>query len=134
MDKSKWVWMPHPGHFICARWCQFFLNTYVGGYIVSTVGEYVPDAPVRDICAEAKKIILRGKGNDRLADYMKKVGYEDIGLNRKYETMVFSAKKSKNKCCPHEMTEANDVDFDSYNDADDATVGHYKMCNKWAKK
>lgn len=133
MERNKWAWMPHPGHLIVARNCRFHLNTYVGKYIISTVGEYLPDYQVREIIAQSRKITLKGKGDDRLADYMKKIGYEDIGLDRKYETMVFPAKKSKNKCCPHEMKDANNVDFDSYNSAADATVGHYKMCKKWSK-
>lgn len=133
MERNKWVWMPHPGHFICARWCQFVLNTYVGKYIISTVGEYVPDYEVREIFAKSRGKILEGRGDDRTADYMKKIGYEDIGLDRKYETMVFHAKKSKNKCCPYEMRNASNVDFDSYNSADDATIGHYEMCDKWSK-
>lgn len=133
MKKENWVWMPHPGHFICARWCQFFLNTYVGGYIVSTVGEYVPDAQVREIFAESRGVKLEGIGDTRLADYMKKIGYEDLGLDRKYETMVFKAKKSKAKCCPHEMKSASDIDFDGYNTADEAKKGHYKLCLKWSK-
>ena len=125
--------MPHPGHLIVSRDCRFHLNTYVGKYIVSTVGEYLPDYQVREILAESRDIILEGKGDNRLADYMKKMGYEDIGLDRKYETMVFPAKKSKDKCCPYMMKNANNVDFDSYNSADDATIGHYKMCDKWSK-
>lgn len=133
MDKSKWIWMPHPGHLIVANNCRFVLNTYVGKHIVSTVGEYLPDYEVREIFAQSRNITLKGKGDERQADYMKKIGYEDICLDRKYETMVFSAKKSKDKCCPYMMKNANDVDFDSYNSAADATIGHYKMCDKWTK-
>ena len=103
MDKTKWIWMPHPGHLIVARDCKFSLNTYVGKYIVSTVGEYLPDYQVREIFAESRGITLVGKGEARLADYMKKIGYETIGSDRKYETMVFHAKKSDDKCCPFRM-------------------------------
>jgi len=134
MNKDKWIWMPHPGHFVCARDCRFFLNTYVGKYIVSTVGEYLPDAPVREIFAESRGISLKGKGDERLADYMKKIGYEEIGCDRKYETMVFPAQKSQHKCCPYEMSSATNVDFDNYNSSEKAFSGHYKMCRKWAKK
>lgn len=134
MKKNRWIWMPHPGHLIVARDCRFSLNTYVGKYIVSTVGEYLPDYEVREILAKSRGITLEGKGDARLADYMNKIGYEEISLDRKYETMVFTAKKSKDKCCPHVMKNPRNVDFDSYNSADDATIGHYKMCSKWAKK
>ncbi|MBA7548495.1 hypothetical protein ES705_40955 [subsurface metagenome] len=134
MEKDKWLWMPHPGHLIVARDCRFSLNTYVGKYIVSTVGEYLPDYEVREILVRSRGIILKGKGDERLADYMRKVGYEDIGLNRKYETMVFPSRKSGDKCCPYVAKDWSNVNFDSYNSAEDAFSGHYKMCLKWAKK
>lgn len=134
MDKSRWVWMPHPGHFICSQNCKFILNTYVGKYIVSTVGEYVPDSSVREILAESREITLVGKGDARLADYMEKVGYETVGLDRKYETMVFHAKESDDKCCPFRMKSSGDIDFAGYNESEEAFKGHYKMCLKWSKK
>jgi len=133
MERNKWIWMPHPGHLIVSRDCRFHLNTYVGKYIVSTVGEYLPDYQVREILAESRDIILEGKGDNRLADYMKKVGYEEIGSGRKYETMVFASRKSDDKCCPYVAKDWIEVDSDGYNDVDEAMIGHYKMCNKWAK-
>lgn len=69
INNQSWIWMPHAGHFCGANECNFRLNTYVGGYIVSTVGEYCP-------------IIKLGKST-----------FEEIGRNRLYETMVFKAKK-----------------------------------------
>lgn len=126
--------MPHPGHFICARDCKFFLNTYVGGYIVSTVGEMFPDAPVREIFARSRGIKLEGIGDARLHDYMKKIGFEEIGFGRKYETMVFKAGKSKDKCCPFTATNYSELDCDGYNSAGDAYKGHLAMCKKWSSK
>ena len=134
MKKENWVWMPHPGHLIVSRDCRFHLNTYVGSYIVSTVGEYLPDYQVREIIAESRNVELKGKGDERLADYMKKIGYEEIGCDRKYETMVFKAKKSKDKCCPYTAKDWGELDADGYNAAEDAFRGHYKMCNIWTKK
>lgn len=134
MKKQNWIWMPHPGHFICSRWCQFILNTYVGGFIVSTLGEYVPDAPVREILAESRDVALKGIGDIRLADYMKKIGYEELSVGYKYETMVFKAKKSGNKCCPYEMKSGSNIDCETYNTADEAKEGHYKLCLKWSKQ
>lgn len=109
MKKENWIWMPHAGHFICGSRCEFKLNTYVGGYIVSTVGE-MPKNPRDDS------------------------EYENIGVGRKYETMVFKAKKSKHRCCPWVQTSGHDLDFAAYNDAASATSGHMAMCEKWAKK
>lgn len=134
MKKENWVWMPHAGHFIMGSWCHFRLNTCVGKFIVSTVGELVPDSQIREIEAQSRKIILEGEGDARYYDWLKKCGYTEIGYKRKYETMVFKAEKSKDKCCPYRMCSPNSIDFDSYNDAGEAQKGHLKMCKKWSKK
>lgn len=104
MKKDKWIWMPHAGHLCVGRDCKFHLNTYVGKYIVSTVGEYWPDREVRKIHADCRNIEIEGRGDYWDADFMKKVGWLEIGCNRKYETMVFKASKSKSKCCHWEMS------------------------------
>jgi len=137
MTRDKWVWMPHAAHFICGNDCRFHLATYVGGYVVSTVGEYLPDSQVREILAQSRRITLNGKGDERLADYMKKVGYEDLGYQRKYETMVFKAERMTAKgdqCCPWRMKTPDDVDMEGYNTPEAATAGHMKLCEKWSKK
>lgn len=125
--------MPHPGHFICSDNCKFHLFTYVGKYMVSTVGELFFDSAVREITAESRGIKLEGKGDYRKHDYMKKIGYEEIGCGRKYETMVFRAVKSKDKCCPYTAKSWDSIDFNGYNTPEDATQGHYKLCKKWSK-
>jgi hypothetical protein len=51
-------WFGHAGHFICAEWCRFHLCTQVGPYLISTVGEYVPDAPVREILAQSLETLV----------------------------------------------------------------------------
>ena len=136
---KKWIWMGHAGHFICADKCQFHLNTYVGKYIVSTVGELWPDRAVREIHAKvhnpkwlSENIHLKGDEFDHA--YFKEFGYEGIGCDRTYETMVFKAKKTKDKCCPYVMVSGSNLDEDLYNNADDATVGHYRLCKKWSLK
>lgn len=138
-SKDKWVWMPHPGHFICGMNCRFRLNTCVGKYIVSTVGELWLERGAREIHAKIhnpdwyyKNQLLKGDEFDNA--YMKQFGYEDVGYGRKYETMVFLAKKSENKCCPFEMVTPSDVDCMGYNTPEEAYGGHMKMCLKWSKK
>lgn len=106
MSKDKWIWMPHAGHFICGHKCRFKLNTYVNGYIVSTVGEL----------------------------YFSDDKEETVGCDRKYETMVFKAKKSDHKCCPYVQSNGSDIDFAGYNTPEDAYEGHLKFCNKYDKK
>jgi len=134
MKREKWVWMPHAGHFILGYKCQFRLNTYVGKYIVSTVGEYLPDSQVREILAKSRGVTLEGKGDEREADYMNKIGYEEIGYKRIYETMVFRAEKSIYHCCPYRMMVSEEMDFRGYNTAADAYNGHLRLCKKWSKK
>jgi hypothetical protein len=133
MKKANWVWMPHAGHFIMGKDCQFVLNTYIGKYIVSTVGELWPDSQVRKITAECRKILIEGRGDAWDYDYMQKIGFADLGCDRKYETMVFKAKKAEG-CCPWRMANGHDLDFQGYNDPKDAYLGHLKMCVKWSKK
>ena len=139
MTKDKWIWMPHAGHFICGDRCRFHLSTYVGKYIVSTIGEMWSERGPREIHAgvydpqwlEENKHL---KGDVFDSAYMKKFGYEEIGAGRKYETMVFKAKKTTDKCCPWQMVSGNDLDADGYNDAGEAYKGHLKMCKKWSNK
>lgn len=134
MTQDKWVWMPHPGHFICGDDCRFRLNTYVGSYLVSTVGELLSDSRVREILAKSRGVKIEGRGDAWDRDYMAKIGFDDIGCGRKYETMVFKAKKSKQKCCPWEQVDGSSLDFASYNSPEDARKGHMKLCKKWSKK
>jgi hypothetical protein len=128
---GDWVWMPHAGHLVVGNRCRFHLNTYVNGYIVSTVGEYLPDSQVREIIANSRRVTLEGRGDAREADYMRKIGYEEIGAGRIYETMVFKATRSQDACCPWRMESGTELDFDGYNDPGKARLGHLAMCEKW---
>lgn len=137
MKKEDWIWMPHPAHFICASKCGFRLATYVGGFIVSTVGEYFPAYVVRKTMAEmnghTESYGLKGDNFDSW--YFKKYGYETIGIDRLYETMVFKSKESNRDCgCQFMIDSGNNVDFDGYNDAQSAYQGHMVMCEKWSKE
>ena len=124
---SEKVWMPHAGHLIVGNDCRFHLNTYVNGYIVSTVGEYVPDKPVRDILRRRRGTETNLIGDAEKAEF----GFEEIGLNRLYETMVFKAKPSGDRCCPWMAADWGGVDSDGYNEAGDAYEGHLAMVEKW---
>ena len=106
--------MGHAGHFVCGPRCQFHLTTYVGGYIVSTLGEL----PANKFSIEAGIDIN---------------GFEDLGRGYLYETMVFKARKSKRICCPYEMENPSEVDGERYTNADEATLGHMLMCEKWSR-
>jgi len=108
VEKSRWTWMPHAGHYIRGGECRFRLCTCVGRYIVSTVGELPSRADARE--------------------------FEPVGCGRLYETMVFRAVKSKNGCCPYEMETPSEVDFRGYNDPRKARIGHMELCRKWARE
>lgn len=114
------LYMPHPGHFICAMDCQFFLNTYVNGYIVSTVGEYVPG-------------FVRGKSYGARA----KAGFTTLGAGADsfYETMVFPARRAERKpehmCCPWEASDFAGIESARYATAVAATKGHADMVEKY---
>lgn len=113
--------MPHPGHFCGGSRCRFHLNTYVNGYIVSTVGEYVPFRDWKSLGLELKDIKTKGE-------------FEEIGVDRLYETMVFKAEKSDHGCCPWDANVSDEIDFEGYNESSDAYKGHIAMCEKWDVK
>lgn len=131
--------MPHPAHFICSHMCRFVLATEVGGYIVSTVGEYWPEESSRRIHAQVFAPKWYAKNKDLVGDefdyaYMKKFGYQELGPGRSYETMVFRSKKLQERCCPYQIAGPEERDFEGYTDAASATAGHMRLCKKWARK
>lgn len=137
---EKWEWFGHAAHFICGRWCRFHLATKVGDYLISTVGEYWPERGSREIHArihDAKWLAKNQhlKGDYFGAAYMKRFGYDTIGCDRKYETMVFAAgPRCKAKDCGCGLPEigGSEIDFLGYNDAGSATKGHMALCARWS--
>jgi len=132
---NDWVWMPHPGHFILGNECRFHLTTYIpkSGVVVSTVGEYVPDSAIRKIYRETRNLPTNKIGDDELYDWLERNGFEDIGHDRKYETMVFKAEATKQVCCPFRADfEDGEKDSDVYNDPGDAYSGHMALCEEWS--
>jgi len=134
---QNWRWYGNHGHFICGWWCRFHLATKVGPWLISTVGQYLPEEASRESIAGARGITLEGRGDARLADFMKKVGYDEIGVGRTFETMVFRAGRpcSSDECgCGLPTTNGHELDFRPYNRAGEATRGHMAMCRKWARR
>lgn len=136
IPKSEWKWFGRAGHFICADWCRFHMCTLIGEYLVSTVGEYIPDEAVREICAQSRGITLEGRGDARRADWLNKLGFEEIGYQRKYETMVFKVGASvctaAGCMCGLPEIIPTELDMDGYNTAGEAAAGHSAMCEKWS--
>lgn len=133
MNQSNWIWMPHPGHLIVASHCRFHLNTYVNDHIVSTVGEWVPSETEQYLFANLKGITLEGKGDAREAYYVQKMGYQEIGAGRTYETMVFTARDDESVCCPYSIRDYRELDMQGYNDPGEAYHGHLDMCKKYSQ-
>jgi hypothetical protein len=109
MAKENWIWRPHAGHFIAADRCRFRLATVVGDgkYIVSTVGEMVSYLG----------------GSD---------GFEPIGFDRLYESMVFPTSEVEDMCCQYDAdVSRGELDMQGYNSPYVARIGHMALCEKW---
>lgn len=122
IPQDKWKWYGTVGHFICGQWCRFHLTTKVGPWLISTLGEYVhPRHGMGSELKEAEWLSANFPG-------------ENIGCDRKYETMVFVAGKPCGCGCGLPTTDGNEKHFKGYNDAKSAREGHMKLCRKFAKK
>lgn len=142
MSANKWKWFGNSGHFICGRDCRFHLCTKVGNYLVSTVGQLWLSRSSREIHAKIDDPVWFSQNKHLLGDsfdsaYMKKFGYEDIGCNRKFETMVFKAGaicEAKECDCGLPEISGSELDMEPYNTAGEAAAGHLKLCKKWDRK
>jgi hypothetical protein len=129
IPQEDWKWFGNAGHFICGMDCRFHLCTLIGDILVSTVGEYLPDSGSWDIYAEQKGVTLKGRGDARRADFLNRVGYVTIGLERLYETMAFRVSGGTCECgCGLPNITGSEIAFDGYNDAGAATKGHHAIC------
>ena len=137
--RETWEWFGSPGHLIVAQDCRFHLATRVGPWWISTVGEWLPDSSTWDIYSGTRGVEIEGRGDARRADFLRKVGFIEIGSGRKYETMVFRVDKERcdEEGCECEgqprIAEWGELDSDAYNDARSARDGHMAMCAKWAR-
>ena len=109
IPQSEWTWHGHAAHLSVRGRCRHHLTTVVGKYVISTLGDYVPDprnAP------DVRETI--GSGND---DY--------------YETMVWTlAGYCVEGCCPQIGNDLDDTK--RYATALLANIGHLAMCLKYA--
>lgn len=136
---DQWEWFGSPGHLIVAEDCRFHLCTKVGPWLVSTVGEWLPDSSSWHIYAESRGITLADRGDAARADFKNKIGYIEIGSGRKYETMVFRLSDERCtaegcECGMPVVHEWGEIDSDGYNLRGDAQRGHYAMCERWAAR
>jgi len=143
VTRQNWKWFGNAGHFICADSCRFHMTTLVGKYLVSTVGQMWPSRSSREIHASVYDQKWLDANRDRKGDdfdfvYMQRFGYETVGSDRTFETIVFKAgKPCASKSCGCGLPSiigGCELDFLGYNNAKAATVGHRKLCAKWARK
>lgn len=105
MSKDKWLWQGYPGHFIGAAKCLFRLNTVVKEkFIISTVGDY-------------RETPTSTEGS--------------LGYDRTFETMVFTAQKCTCGCGGWIPSCFREIDSAGYDNPDEATRGHYAMCEMY---
>lgn len=106
------------GHFIAASSCRFYRTTDVGGWRISTVGDYHPECPP----SMPKHLAW----NEDVP--------QEVGLNRLYETMVFPLgdKLCGCGCGAPEVSNWSERDFAGYNSEASAIAGHEAMVEKWA--
>lgn len=107
-SRSGWKWYGFAGHFVGGRHCAYHLCTRVGGFLISTVGDYRPPS---------------GRG-DRLALGISKDSY--------YETFVF--KCGGDDECGDPIIDLSEIDSERYAKSIDAERGHYRFCEKYAAK
>jgi len=136
-SREGWEWYGSPMHLIVSSECHFHLGTLVGPWVVSTVGEWLPDSSSSwDIYARSAGVTLEGRGDARRNQFLRDVGYVEIGAGRKYETYVFRAtgeRCDRDEChCGQPEWEGSEIDSQGYNERGDAQRGHYAMCRKWS--
>ncbi len=136
----KTKWFGHAGHFIGGSHCRFHLCTVVNGHLISTVGELWWERSSREITARIQDPKWYAVNCSKLGDdfdhaYMQRFGYDTLGIDRKYETMVFKAGKpcdAEGCGCGIPDIDGSELDFAGYNDAASATKGHYAMLKKYS--
>ena len=108
---SKWEWFGNAGHLCVSNWCRFHLTTRIGGYLVSTVGEYFPPHATERDCPKKPTT---------------------VGLGRTYETMVFEVSGTCECGCGLPLISGCEIEMSGYNDAAAATAGHNMTCQRVA--
>lgn len=126
-------------HYILGDRCLFHLATSVGQYLISTVGELWSERPSRVLYAKVHDaawydahVTLKDAAFDKA--YMQRFGFESVGYNRLYETMVFRLTGYCLCGCGRPEHNSKELDFAPYNDRKAATTGHERLVRKWEKQ
>ena len=106
---KDWKWYGNAGHFCGSSECHFHMCTEVGGYLVSTVGEYqpYPKQPKQTIGAGSKDF---------------------------YETYVFKRTDERCACgCGLPEISLAEIEGIRWETPKDANEGHLAMCKKYSE-
>lgn len=133
-NQAGWKWFGNAGHLCVGSSCRFHLATLLpNGLLVSTVGEYWPESEIREMFAQHRGVVLEGIGDARADSYLRQLGYEAIGYNRLYETMVFKTEGVCKCGCGMPSIVPDEMDMAGYNTPVEATDGHMALCNQWCE-
>lgn len=105
IPESEWKWYGYAGHFIGGKSCAYHLSTRIGGYLVSTVGDYYSHNGVRTTLGASK--------------------------DSWFETMVFPCAGEEPTGDPI-INDWSSIDGERYAESLDAENGHYRYCKKYA--
>lgn len=137
MGKENWTWMPHVDSIIGDD-CQFRLCTYVNGYLITTIGEYLPERNILKSIHPLDNKLQTLKGDEFDRYFLSKYGYEKIAMGHLYQTQVFIAQKrveEEDQCCTHHRVKGEYcIESNGYAYAVSATVGHMNLCLEYDKK
>lgn len=106
VPKSEWVWYGYAGHLCVGRRCAYHMATRIGGFLVSTVGHFLPD----------------GKTMEHIG------GPDDF-----FETFVFRCDGETADGDPN-LTSLEEVFTRRYAKSIDAERGHRQICDEFADK
>ena len=111
---ETWRWCGHAHHFIGGPRCRYHLATWVGDYLVSTVGDYVPDGHSEPMSLGPEPDMF-------------------------FETMVFTAHlvddpDRDDNCHGYTVTSWTEVDAWRYQAVEAANEGHLRACFTWATR
>jgi hypothetical protein len=104
-SRTGWKWYGYAGHLCVGKRCAYHLCTRVGGFLVSTVGHYLP----------------------RDSDKMKTIGADSESF---FETFVFRCSGEDEHGDP--VVDNQEIDSERYAKSIDAERGHYRFCEKYA--
>lgn len=107
--QNEWKWYGYAGHFSGGSACAYHLCTRIGGFLISTLGDYRPPS-------RGGKRQLLGLANDSW-----------------FETFVFHCEGEDENGDPI-VPSFNEIDSRRYGTSIEAERGHYEFCQKYAAK